>query len=168
MRRCAKDAGDFAVSRLDRFRNAKGSRGTAEIRLEMQKIMQRDAAVFRTGAYAAGRRARAGEDACVVRRRERRRPRPHLEHRSRRDHRARQPARPGHGHHRLRREPQGKPRRARARGLQGSRRRELAEAHAVLGGRRRQDAHRLPPGAHEHADERRRADSAEGEDCING
>ena len=31
------------------MRNAKGSRGTAEIRLEMQKIMQRDAAVFRTG-----------------------------------------------------------------------------------------------------------------------
>ena len=46
----AKDAGDFAVSRLDRFRNAKGSRPTAQIRLEMQKIMQTDAAVFRTGA----------------------------------------------------------------------------------------------------------------------
>jgi succinate dehydrogenase / fumarate reductase flavoprotein subunit len=44
-----KDAGDFAIARLDRLRNAKGSRGTAEIRLEMQKIMQRDAAVFRTG-----------------------------------------------------------------------------------------------------------------------
>jgi succinate dehydrogenase / fumarate reductase flavoprotein subunit len=45
----AKDAGDFAISRLDRFRNAKGSRATAEIRLEMQKTMQRDAAVFRSG-----------------------------------------------------------------------------------------------------------------------
>src|SRR6476469_4862304 len=45
----AKDAGDFAVSRLDRFRNAQGARGTAEVRLEMQKIMQRDAAVFSTG-----------------------------------------------------------------------------------------------------------------------
>jgi succinate dehydrogenase / fumarate reductase flavoprotein subunit len=45
----AKDAGDFAVSRLDRLRNANGSRATAEIRLEMQKIMQSDAAVFRTG-----------------------------------------------------------------------------------------------------------------------
>ena len=45
----AKDAGDFAVSRLDRLRNANGSRGTAEIRLEMQKVMQSDAAVFRTG-----------------------------------------------------------------------------------------------------------------------
>jgi len=45
-----KDAGDLAVSRLDRFRNAAGSRPTAQIRLEMQKIMQSDAAVFRTGS----------------------------------------------------------------------------------------------------------------------
>jgi succinate dehydrogenase / fumarate reductase flavoprotein subunit len=45
----AKDAGDFAVSRLDRLRNAQGSRPTAAIRLEMQKTMQLDAAVFRTG-----------------------------------------------------------------------------------------------------------------------
>jgi len=45
----AKDAGDYAIARLDRLRNAKGSRSTAEIRLEMQKTMQRDAAVFRTG-----------------------------------------------------------------------------------------------------------------------
>jgi succinate dehydrogenase / fumarate reductase flavoprotein subunit len=43
-----KDAGDFAVSRLDRLRHASGSRPTAEIRLEMQRIMQADAAVFRT------------------------------------------------------------------------------------------------------------------------
>jgi succinate dehydrogenase / fumarate reductase flavoprotein subunit len=46
----AKDAGDFAVARLDRLRNANGARPTAEIRLEMQKIMQSDAAVFRTGS----------------------------------------------------------------------------------------------------------------------
>ena len=45
----AKDAGDWAVARLDRLRNAKGSRPTASIRLEMQKTMQLDAAVFRTG-----------------------------------------------------------------------------------------------------------------------
>jgi succinate dehydrogenase/fumarate reductase flavoprotein subunit len=44
-----KDAGDLAVSRLDRLRHANGSRPTAEIRLEMQKVMQSDAAVFRTG-----------------------------------------------------------------------------------------------------------------------
>ena len=45
----AKDAGEFAVSRLDKLRNAQGSRPTADIRLEMQKTMQLDAAVFRTG-----------------------------------------------------------------------------------------------------------------------
>jgi succinate dehydrogenase / fumarate reductase flavoprotein subunit len=44
-----RDAADFAVSRLDRLRQANGSRPTAEIRLEMQKTMQLDAAVFRTG-----------------------------------------------------------------------------------------------------------------------
>jgi succinate dehydrogenase / fumarate reductase, flavoprotein subunit len=44
-----KDAGDLAVSRIDRFRNAGGSRKTAEIRLDMQRVMQNHAAVFRTG-----------------------------------------------------------------------------------------------------------------------
>jgi len=44
-----KDGAELAISRLDRYRNANGSRPTAEIRLEMQKTMQRDAAVFRTG-----------------------------------------------------------------------------------------------------------------------
>ncbi|MFO1410842.1 MAG: succinate dehydrogenase flavoprotein subunit [Steroidobacteraceae bacterium] len=42
-----------ALSRIDRLRNAKGSRPTAAIRLEMQKIMQADAAVFRTGESLA-------------------------------------------------------------------------------------------------------------------
>jgi succinate dehydrogenase / fumarate reductase flavoprotein subunit len=45
----AKDAGDLAVSRIDRLRNAKGSIGTAQIRLDMQRVMQTHAAVFRTG-----------------------------------------------------------------------------------------------------------------------
>ncbi|PIL21254.1 succinate dehydrogenase [Puniceibacterium antarcticum] len=36
-----------AFDRFDGLRNAKGSIGTAELRLEMQKTMQRDAAVFR-------------------------------------------------------------------------------------------------------------------------
>ena len=48
-----KDAGDLAVSRLDRFRNAKGSRRTAQIRLDMQRVMQNHAAVFRTGESLA-------------------------------------------------------------------------------------------------------------------
>ncbi|MGC1459731.1 MAG: succinate dehydrogenase flavoprotein subunit [Steroidobacteraceae bacterium] len=45
----APDAAEPAVARLERSRQANGSRPTAEIRLEMQRIMQTDAAVFRTG-----------------------------------------------------------------------------------------------------------------------
>ena len=44
-----KDAGELALSRLDRFRNAKGGTSTAELRLRMQKIMQTNCAVFRDG-----------------------------------------------------------------------------------------------------------------------
>jgi succinate dehydrogenase / fumarate reductase flavoprotein subunit len=42
-------AAEPAVSRLERIREARGSRPTATIRLAMQRIMQTDAAVFRTG-----------------------------------------------------------------------------------------------------------------------
>jgi succinate dehydrogenase / fumarate reductase, flavoprotein subunit len=45
----AKDAGELAVSRLDRLRNASGGLRTADIRLNMQRVMQTHAAVFRTG-----------------------------------------------------------------------------------------------------------------------
>ena len=45
----AADAGQVSVERVDRLRNADGSRSTADIRLEMQKVMQNHAAVFRTG-----------------------------------------------------------------------------------------------------------------------
>ena len=44
-----KDAGDLALSRLDKARNASGGTPTAELRLEMQNIMQSNCAVFRTG-----------------------------------------------------------------------------------------------------------------------
>jgi succinate dehydrogenase / fumarate reductase flavoprotein subunit len=44
-----EDAGQNSVARIDAMRNANGSRPTAEIRLEMQKVMQGHAAVFRTG-----------------------------------------------------------------------------------------------------------------------
>jgi succinate dehydrogenase / fumarate reductase flavoprotein subunit len=44
-----KNAGDEAIARLDHFRNAKGGTPTAVMRLAMQKAMQEDAAVFRTG-----------------------------------------------------------------------------------------------------------------------
>jgi succinate dehydrogenase / fumarate reductase, flavoprotein subunit len=43
------DSSDAALARLDKFRHAKGSRRTADIRLDMQRVMQSDAAVFRTG-----------------------------------------------------------------------------------------------------------------------
>ena len=39
---------EFAFNRFDGLRHAKGNIGTAELRLEMQKSMQADAAVFRT------------------------------------------------------------------------------------------------------------------------
>jgi succinate dehydrogenase / fumarate reductase flavoprotein subunit len=45
-----KDAGDLALARLDRIRNAAGGHKTAQIRLAMQRTMQNDAAVFRTSA----------------------------------------------------------------------------------------------------------------------
>ncbi|MFT3789659.1 MAG: succinate dehydrogenase flavoprotein subunit [Rudaea sp.] len=42
------DATEAALANLDKLRNAKGSRSTAEVRLDMQRTMQSDAAVFRT------------------------------------------------------------------------------------------------------------------------
>jgi succinate dehydrogenase / fumarate reductase flavoprotein subunit len=44
-----KDSADPAIARLDRFRNAKGGTPTAELRLRMQRTMQSNCAVFRTG-----------------------------------------------------------------------------------------------------------------------
>ena len=60
-RALAPDAADAAVARLDRLRHANGSRGTAALRLEMQKIMQSDAAVFRTQESLDQGVARLGE-----------------------------------------------------------------------------------------------------------
>lgn len=44
---------EFALTRLDHFRNAKGGSSTAEIRKDMQKTMQRHCAVFRDSALLA-------------------------------------------------------------------------------------------------------------------
>ncbi|MBI3706649.1 MAG: succinate dehydrogenase flavoprotein subunit [Proteobacteria bacterium] len=46
----ARDAGDAALSRFDRLRHAKGGTPTAALRLEMQRTMQNNCAVFRTAA----------------------------------------------------------------------------------------------------------------------
>ena len=54
----AADACDLALSRLDHFRHAKGSTPTAELRLRMQRAMQTNCAVFRTGdVLAEGKKA---------------------------------------------------------------------------------------------------------------
>ena len=44
----AKDSAELALTRLDHFRYADGGVPTAKLRLEMQRTMQSDAAVFRT------------------------------------------------------------------------------------------------------------------------
>jgi succinate dehydrogenase / fumarate reductase flavoprotein subunit len=43
------NTGEESVARLDRFRHADGGTPTAALRLKMQKVMQEDCAVFRTG-----------------------------------------------------------------------------------------------------------------------
>jgi succinate dehydrogenase / fumarate reductase flavoprotein subunit len=45
----ARSSSELAVARLDKYRNAKGKTPTAKLRLEMQRVMQAHAAVFRTG-----------------------------------------------------------------------------------------------------------------------
>ncbi|ACT58005.1 succinate dehydrogenase flavoprotein subunit [Hirschia baltica] len=44
-----KNAGNNAIERLDKYRNAKGGTPTAKLRLQMQKVMQSNCAVYRTG-----------------------------------------------------------------------------------------------------------------------
>src|SRR5438552_5656272 len=67
-----KDSAEFALSRLDRFRYAKGAMPTATLRLDMQRIMQDNCAVFRTGPVREeGKRKihaawRAGADVGVT------------------------------------------------------------------------------------------------------
>jgi succinate dehydrogenase / fumarate reductase flavoprotein subunit len=66
-----KDAGELALARLDRFRNAKGGTPTAELRARMQKVMQSNCAVFRTadllkeGVEKIGEIWRATDDIAV-------------------------------------------------------------------------------------------------------
>ena len=44
-----KDAGDTAMTRFDWFRHCQGSVKTSDLRMEMQRTMQNECAVFRTG-----------------------------------------------------------------------------------------------------------------------
>ena len=43
------NSAELSLTRLDRFRNADGGTPTAELRLKMQRVMQNNCAVFRTG-----------------------------------------------------------------------------------------------------------------------
>jgi succinate dehydrogenase / fumarate reductase flavoprotein subunit len=43
------NSADLSLSRLDHYRNAKGGTPTADLRLNMQKVMQNNCAVYRTG-----------------------------------------------------------------------------------------------------------------------
>ncbi|MBI4967669.1 MAG: succinate dehydrogenase flavoprotein subunit [Rhodospirillales bacterium] len=61
-----KDAADLGLARLERLRTAKGGRKTAEIRLEMQRTMQNDAAVFRTAKTLAEGCAKMAEVAASL------------------------------------------------------------------------------------------------------
>jgi succinate dehydrogenase / fumarate reductase flavoprotein subunit len=67
-----KDAGDAHLARFDRYRNAKGGTPTAKLRATMQKAMQEDCAVFRTGETLQSGVKRIGEvlsavsDICVT------------------------------------------------------------------------------------------------------
>jgi succinate dehydrogenase / fumarate reductase flavoprotein subunit len=49
----AASAGEAAIARLDGIRNAKGGSRTSEIRLNMQRLMQTNCAVFRTDKLLA-------------------------------------------------------------------------------------------------------------------
>src|SRR5687768_9591205 len=51
--RLPKEAGELALERLDRFRNADGDSPTAVVRDQMQRTMQADCSVFRTEATLA-------------------------------------------------------------------------------------------------------------------
>ena len=47
------NSAEMSLSRLDRYRNAKGGTPTAQLRLNMQKVMQNYCAVYRTGETLA-------------------------------------------------------------------------------------------------------------------
>ena len=55
------DCADASLARLDALRHAKGARRTADIRLDMQRIMQSDAAVFRTAQTLGDGKRKLGE-----------------------------------------------------------------------------------------------------------
>ena len=155
-----KDAGEAAIDRLDRVRHADGSMSTGEIRINMQRTMQRYAAVFRTGEVLEEGAHKLHQVADSLAEHQADRPLDDLELRPGRGAGAAEPDAAGGRDHALGAAPHRKPRRARARGLSRARRRQLAQAHAVLGRCRSCGAPRRAAGAHQAADQRGRADPA--------
>ena len=144
------------------------ARRRRELRDRMQRTMQEDAAVFRTGeTLQTGRRAHA-RGLCRAGRPQGHRPLDDLELRSGRDARAREPARQRADHGGLGRGPHRKPRRPCARGFPQSRRRQLAQAHPEPPRRCRQGDAQLSAGAHRAADARKRRRHLTQEDRAQG
>ena len=116
----AKDSAEFALSRLDRFRNAKGKTPTAELTAQHAA---RHAGQLRCVPHRRRARARQGEDSRRLASRRRGlgdRPLADLELRSHRDAGIRQSDRAGRGDDGGRRQSPREPRRSRARGLSQS------------------------------------------------
>ena len=154
---CRADSAERPLARLDKFRNAAGSAPTAELRLNMQKVMQTNCAVFRTGevldeghklihdVFAGVPDVRVTDRSLIWN--------TDLIETLEFDNLIAQAVVTMDSAQ----QPHRKPRRARARGLSRSRRQELDEAHARLVRRRDRQGHdRLPPGAHLHDDQRDR------------
>ena len=84
-----KDSADRALARLDQFRHAVRQTPTAELRLSMQKVMQNNCAVFRTGEVLEEGHKLIHDVYAGVRRRQGHRPLADLEFRPDRDARVR-------------------------------------------------------------------------------
>ena len=110
----------------------RAARRRRQLRLDMQRIMQANCAVFRTGEVLAEGQKKIHDAWRAGRRRARDRPLADLELRSHRDDGIRQSDRAGGRDDGRRRQPPRKPRRPCARGLPQARRRQLDEAHAGL------------------------------------
>jgi hypothetical protein len=155
-----KNAGEAHLARFDKFRNAKGGTPTAKLRATMQKAMQEDCAVFRTGETLQSGVKRIADviggvsdigvtDRGLIWNTD-------LVETLEFDNLIVQAAATVNSAPTA-----GKPRRPRARRLPRARRRELDEAHAGLGRRQGRRHDRLPPGARLHDVQRRRVHQAE-------
>jgi succinate dehydrogenase / fumarate reductase iron-sulfur subunit len=147
-----RDAADRALARLARLDGATSGESVSEVAATLRKSMTTHCGVFRNEQLLSEGVKQVMEPRRAREARRDRRPQPHVQHRARRGARARQPDGDGEGDDRLGARAAREPRRAGAQRPPGARRRQLAQAHAVVLGR--QPA-RLQAGQHEAADGRR-------------